>query len=107
MLSARVPLAGLYRVEVSGWDTNDAFFVEKSDLEWSEETGNRVVLCNAVLDGEVVFLRLLPSLGAEQPQPTLRGRVRRSHAKRPSGNSGYIRSIRALPTTVPSTSSCV
>jgi hypothetical protein len=70
MLSARVPLAGLYRVEVSGWDTNDAFFVEKSDLEWSEETGKRVGLCNAVLDGEVVFLRLLPSLGAEQPQPT-------------------------------------
>jgi hypothetical protein len=43
---------------------------KKSELEWSEETGNRVVLCNAVLDGEVVFLRLLPSLGAEQQQPT-------------------------------------
>jgi hypothetical protein len=57
-------------VEVSGWDTNDAFFVEKSDLEWGEETGKRVGLRNAVLDGEVVFLRLLPSLGAEQPQPT-------------------------------------
>jgi hypothetical protein len=58
MLSARVPLAGLYRVEVSGWDTNHAFFVEKSDLQWSEEKGERVVLCNAVLDGEVVCVRV-------------------------------------------------
>ena len=78
---------------------------KKSELEWSEETGNRVVLCNAVLDGEVVFLRLLPSLGAEQPQPT--PYEAEFVALTPKGNSGYIRSIRALPTTVPSTSSCV
>jgi len=69
MLSARLPLAGLYRVEVSGWDTNQAFFVEKSDLEWSEHAGKRVVLCNAVLDGAVVFLRLLQSLRADRSHP--------------------------------------
>jgi len=70
MLSARVPLAGLYRVEVSGWDTNHAFFVEKigSGMKRRDRKASR--LCNAVLDGEVVFLRLLPSHGAEQPHPT-------------------------------------
>jgi len=107
MLSARVPLAGLYRVEVSGWDTNDAFFVEKSDLEWSEETGKRVGLCNAVLDGEVVFLRLLPSLGAEQPQPTPYEAEFVALTPKGQRQFGYVRCIRALPTTVPSTSSCV
>jgi len=25
-----------YRIEVSGWDLNDVFFVEKSDLLWSD-----------------------------------------------------------------------
>ena len=62
MLSARFPIAGLYRVEVSGWDQNQAFFVEKSDLEWNEDSGKLVVLRNAVPDRALVFLRLLQSL---------------------------------------------
>jgi hypothetical protein len=69
MLSARFPIAGLYRVEVSGWDKNQAFFVEKSELEWSEESGKCVALTNAVPDGAVIFLRLLQSLSADRPQP--------------------------------------
>lgn len=69
MPSARFPLAGLYRVEVSGWDKNQVFFVEKSDLEWSEHAGKCVVLCNAVADGAVVFLRLLQSLSADRSHP--------------------------------------
>jgi hypothetical protein len=69
MLSARFPIAGLYRVEVSGWDKNQAFFVEKSELEWSEECGKCVALTSAVPDGAVVFLRLLQSLSADRPNP--------------------------------------
>jgi len=69
MLSARFPLAGLYRVEVSGWDQNQAFFVEKSELEWNEESGKRVALTNAVPDGAVIFLRLLQSLSADRSHP--------------------------------------
>lgn len=33
ILSARYPITNLYRVEVSGWDKNQTFFVEKSALE--------------------------------------------------------------------------
>jgi hypothetical protein len=69
MLSAPFPLAGLYRVEVSGCNTNQVFFVERSGLEWSEHAGKRVVLCNAVPDGAVVFLRLLQSLSADRSHP--------------------------------------
>jgi hypothetical protein len=69
MLSARFPIAGMYRVEVSGWDENQAFFVEKSDLEWNEDSGKLVVLCNAVPDRALVFLRLLQSLGADRSHP--------------------------------------
>jgi hypothetical protein len=69
LLSARFPLTGLYRVEVSGWDQNHAFFVEKSELEWNEASGKRVALTNAVPDGAVIFLRLLHSLSADRPHP--------------------------------------
>jgi hypothetical protein len=69
MLSARFPIAGLYRVEVSGWDQNQAFFVEKSDLEWNEDSGKLVVLRNAVPDRALVFLRLLQSLSADRSHP--------------------------------------
>jgi hypothetical protein len=69
MLSARFPIAGVYRVEVSGWDKNQAFFVEKSDLEWNDDSGKLVVLCNAVPDRALVFLRLLQSISADRSHP--------------------------------------
>jgi hypothetical protein len=69
ILSARYPTTSLYRVEVSGWDKHQAFFVEKSDLEWGEESGKQVTLSHAVPDGSVVFLRLVPCLSAEQSHP--------------------------------------
>ncbi len=69
MLSARFPIPGQYRVEVSGWDQNQAFFVEKSDLEWNEDSEKLVVLRNAVPDRAVVFLRLLQSLRADRSHP--------------------------------------
>ncbi len=69
MASARFPITGLYRVEVSGWDKNEAFFVEKSEMEWNEGSGKRVKLSNAVPDGAVIFLRWLQSLSAEPAHP--------------------------------------
>ena len=69
MASARFPIIGLYRVEVSGWDKNEAFFVEKSEMEWNEGSGKRVKLSNAVPDGAVIFLRWLQSLSAAPAHP--------------------------------------
>ena len=45
------------RIEVSGWDLNENFFVQKTDLAWSEEEGKTVYVCHAVRDGAVVFVR--------------------------------------------------
>lgn len=58
--------AASYRVEVSGWDSQGAFFVETTTLEWSEEAGKRVVLRSPVASGEVVFVRLLDSAGRQE-----------------------------------------
>ncbi len=65
---ARFPVTNLYRVEVSGWDKSQTCFVEKSELEWSEESGKQVTLSSAVPDGAVVFLRLIQPLTTDRSQ---------------------------------------
>ena len=59
MLSEPSQEATIYRVEVSGWDSQENFFVEQAWLEWSEEKGKRVFLRSPVHRGSVVFVRLL------------------------------------------------
>src|SRR5262249_37532770 len=69
MLSARYPATSTYRVEVSGWDKNRSFFVEKSELEWNEDSGKYISLTRAIPDGAVVFLRLIASLSTDRTDP--------------------------------------
>jgi hypothetical protein len=47
-----------YRIEISGWDLDEKFFVEKTDLEWSESE-KKVRLRHALRKGTTVFVRLL------------------------------------------------
>lgn len=53
-----------YRVETSGWDIDENFFVEKTDLEWTEEE-KKIHLQHPVRKGAVVFVRLM---GADPPE---------------------------------------
>jgi len=48
----------IYRVETSGWDVDENFFVEKTDLEWTEEE-KTIHLQHPVRKGTVVFVRLM------------------------------------------------
>ena len=52
-----------YRVEVSGWDAKENFFVEKTSLDWKEREGKTVALHVAVRVDSVLFVRLLRLLG--------------------------------------------
>jgi hypothetical protein len=52
-----------YRIEISGWDLDEKFFVEKTDLVWSE-ADKKVRLRHALRKGSLVFVRLL---GASTP----------------------------------------
>jgi hypothetical protein len=52
-----------YRVEASGWDAKECFFVEKSTLAWTEMTGMTVALTALVRIGSVIFARLIQPLG--------------------------------------------
>jgi hypothetical protein len=57
-MSTQVMAPTSYRVETSGWDMDENFFVEKTDLEWSEEE-KTIHLQHPVRKGTVVFVRLM------------------------------------------------
>jgi len=49
----------MYRVEVSGWDLNEQFFVERTALEWGQGAHRTVLIRQRVRQGALVFIRLL------------------------------------------------
>jgi hypothetical protein len=58
---------GDYRIEISGWGLDNSFFVERTDLLWTEDGEKQVQLHRALPEGAVVFIRLLasgPSVGS-------------------------------------------
>ena len=44
LLTEQRLICNSYPVEVSGWDISHMFFVEKSELEWKEESGKYLTL---------------------------------------------------------------
>jgi hypothetical protein len=59
----------IYRVEISGWDATENFFVEKSDLKWDSEGGKEITLSAMVREGSIVFIRLLQPVASENNYP--------------------------------------
>ncbi len=47
-----------YQVEISGWDLDDNFFVQRTDLLWGQNDRKMVLLRRPVLEGALVFVRL-------------------------------------------------
>ena len=56
--------ANTYQVETSGWDVDESFFVEKTELYW-KDAEKTVHLLHAVRKGTVVFVRLI---GIDAPE---------------------------------------
>jgi hypothetical protein len=69
LLTAHTPAVGTYRVEVSGWDSSQAFFVEKTELEWSEESGKMITLKRELRPDTMIFVRLLQSTVTDRGFP--------------------------------------
>jgi hypothetical protein len=57
-----------YRVEVSGWDSSDRFFVEKTLFSWVGEEKEISIRC-ALRQGSLVFVRLLQPLASHANIP--------------------------------------
>jgi hypothetical protein len=58
-----------YRVEVSGWDAKENFFVEKTTLEWKPEDKKSMLLRADIRPGCIVFVRLLQPLATATSFP--------------------------------------
>jgi hypothetical protein len=49
---------GSYRVEASGWDISEEFFVERTVLTWDPEQGKKIRLRSQIDEGAILFVRL-------------------------------------------------
>jgi len=55
-----------YRIETSGWDQSNEFFVEECIMDWSESSAKKVTLKRQIEEGATLFVRLIsPSAGGE------------------------------------------
>ena len=52
-------LSGNYRIEVSGWNLSDVFFVEKTELRCTEGGEKKLLLHHSLPQGAVIFVRLI------------------------------------------------
>ena len=56
-------------VLVSGWDLDERFFVEKTDLVWSQNGDKKVLLHHALPAGTIIFVRLQAPESTGSPVP--------------------------------------
>jgi hypothetical protein len=59
----------VYRVEISGWDLNEQFFVERAALEWGVGEQKTVLVHRRARQGALLFVRLLESSAPERSFP--------------------------------------
>jgi len=69
MLATFIDTHTSYAVEVSGWDSNETFFVEKTELQWSAEKAKLIHMKHAVASGALLFLRLIDARSTDRVHP--------------------------------------
>jgi len=69
VLSETLSIASNYRVEVSGWDEDEIFFVEKSELSWDDFAGKHISLKHMLGEGALVFIRMLQPTALQRSFP--------------------------------------
>lgn len=67
-----------YRVEVSGWDASENFFVEKTTLHWGDDGDKDICLRSTLREGCVVFVRVLQRFSNAEAIPVAYQVTRRS-----------------------------
>jgi hypothetical protein len=57
------------QVEVSGWDEDQVFFVERSELGWDECAGKHVTLSRMLSEGSIIFVRSIQPTALHRANP--------------------------------------
>lgn len=73
-----------HKVEISGWDSNEDFFVESASLGWEAGEENIIRLRHRVRPGSMIFLRVVEPSGKLTRFPVA-FRVRRVSARMEAG----------------------
>jgi hypothetical protein len=56
-------------VEVSGWDEDEVFFVERSEIGWDEYAGKHVTLSRMLSKGSIIFVRPIQPTALHRANP--------------------------------------
>ncbi len=67
--SEPLPLTQSGLVEVSGWDENQIFFVERSELGWDEFAGKHITLRRMLAEGAIIFVRPIQPTALHRANP--------------------------------------
>jgi hypothetical protein len=68
-LSNETNFPSRFLVEVSGWGSDDSFFVEKTDLIWSGTGDKKLLLHHVLSQGALIFVRLQATRSTSSPVP--------------------------------------
>ena len=60
---------GTYRIEDSGWGLDHCFFEEKTEMLWSQTGDKYVLLHRTLVEGAMIFVRLLDPESRKCPVP--------------------------------------
>ncbi|SRR5712692_1246322 len=63
-------IAASFRIEVSGWDLDENFFVEKTELDAGENRNKKLLMRHRVRDRALVFVRPLVPVFSPDAAPT-------------------------------------
>jgi hypothetical protein len=56
-------------VEVSGWDEDEVFFVERAELGSDKYAGKHVTLTRMLSEGSIIFVRLIQPVAMHRANP--------------------------------------
>ena len=98
LLTAQQRMVGTYRVEVSGWDSSQTYFVEKTELEWSEESGKQIALNRELRADTMIFVRLLQTTMTDRGFPVA---YKAEHVANLRGGRHQFRLQQVIPRTHP------
>ncbi len=91
----------IYRVEISGWDVNEQFFVERAALQWGQGEQRTALIRRRVRPGALVFIRLLQDTAPSRSFPVA---YRAGQVREREGQDSYELSLKQVWPAEPDTS---